>query len=204
MLVVYPSLIKPPQGLCYCKSSKLFIIQCSNRFLAMFLFCTHGSHRGTVLESPKAFLTHLHIYYKSLIRVCHFAVMLQRSCCSTLLRAASHFPHYSLFLLLSWTGSGVLLWPQSGEQLWHSFKWDQIKCGVWAPSVSMSRGTLLKDQVCKDGVTLIRHVSETDRSWLTSERNSWSWDQASDIWASYMGKGRWWEVHERDQVRAGL
>lgn len=96
MLVVYPSLIKPPQGSCYCESSKLLIIQCSHRFLAVFLFCTQGSHRGTVLESPKAFLTHLNSHSKSLIRVCHYAVMLQRSCCSTLPRVQHLISHITL------------------------------------------------------------------------------------------------------------
>lgn len=100
-----------------------------------------------------------------------------------------HIPYYSLFLLLSWTGSSVLLWPRSAEQLWHLSKWDQIKCGVSAPSaLNIPWGILLPDQVCKEGATLIRHVPETDRSWLTSERNSWSWDQARDTIIRY-GQG---------------
>lgn len=62
-----------------------------------FLLCYYSVHIGATKElspkSPKAFLVHLHSHYKSLIRVSPYAVMLQRSCCSTLPRAQHLVSH---------------------------------------------------------------------------------------------------------------
>lgn len=138
-----------------------------------------------VTESLLKRLSCLQSHYASLIRARHYVVMFQRSCCSMLPppSPAPHTPHYSLFLLLFLTGSSVVLWPRSAEQLWQSSQWDQIK--VWG------LGTLRVNITCggpNSAARPTRVCKEGGRPSQANGRTSRSWDRASDTFIRGRGE----------------
>lgn len=142
------------------ESSRLLQIQCAHWFLSnsLFIFLKDRTHKVTkgLFWSYREPFKEIILPAESLRQPDKSASLCGNVPEILLFHATSPppqaqrlIPHVTLFLLLFWTGSSVVLWPRSAERLWQSSQWDQIKVwglGTLRVNITCGAPTLLHDQ----------------------------------------------------------